>query len=60
VHWVRGKAEIIVGNRRRGPPGIVEIAFEAEIFLLSRGRKACLSIFSWRLTLCELIAKFPI
>jgi hypothetical protein len=57
VHWVRGKAEIIVGNRRRGPIGIVELAFEAEIFLFSRGRKGRRSIFSWRRTLCELIAK---
>jgi replicative DNA helicase len=30
VRWVRGKAEIIVGNRRRGPTGIIELAFEAE------------------------------
>jgi hypothetical protein len=59
VRWVRGKAEIIVGNRRRGPTGIIELAFEADIFLFSRG-KACRSIFSWRLTLCELIAKVPI
>jgi replicative DNA helicase len=31
VRWVRGKAQIIVGNRRRGPTGIIELAFKPQV-----------------------------
>jgi replicative DNA helicase len=40
VHWVLGKAEIIVGNRRRRPTGIVEPAFEAEVTRFSNLARA--------------------